>query len=257
MNNYHMSIPTQQELDYYLIVATAAAKVNRSKNLDTLEIRISSNMSIILCGRELGVPPHESLAQINCARKGMELSARLMNQLIRKRGHILDIKASTDTYCIIWGKRRDTGETKEEKFTIEQAQIAGLIKPGPWHAWREDMLFARCMSRLSRRLFADCIGSYYIEGELQDKIINAEQIAEVKNEIMLMDYRPEEQVSLEIPEGLDPEKVEEYVEYCAKKRQESVQWFKSKILEKKENMEAFFDSFRKYVDKNTQNVQVA
>jgi hypothetical protein len=49
------------------------------------------------------------------------------------------------------------------------AQKAGLIKEkGGWKRTPEDMLYARCVSRLARQLFSDVIGIGYIEGEISD-----------------------------------------------------------------------------------------
>jgi len=72
----------------------------------------------------------------------------------------------------MYGKRKDTGEEMEVTYHIEEAARAGLIKDfSAWKSVPQDMLFARCISRLARRLFADCIGGCYVEGELQETIL--------------------------------------------------------------------------------------
>ena len=41
-----------------------------------------------------------------------------------------------------------------------------IKEKGGWKRTPEDMLYARCISRLARQLFSDCIGIGYIEGEI-------------------------------------------------------------------------------------------
>lgn len=66
------------------------------------------------------------------------------------------------------GKRCDNGDVAEASFTIEEAQRAGLANRDVWKKYTQDMLYARAMSRLSRRLFPDVIGEAYVQGELSD-----------------------------------------------------------------------------------------
>lgn len=45
-----------------------------------------------------------------------------------------------------------------------------MIKPGGvWAKYPEDMIYARALSRLARRLFADVIGTAYVEGEIREE----------------------------------------------------------------------------------------
>ena len=97
------------------------------------------------------------------------MSAELMNNLIRQKGHTLEIKENTDTVCRIKGTRKDTKEHYEATFSMEDAKRALLVKEGGgWTKYPSAMLFARCISRLAKRLFPDVIGGAYVEGELDD-----------------------------------------------------------------------------------------
>ncbi len=97
----------------------------------------------------------------------VELSANTMNYLIRAQGHSIQIDPKSDaTKCILIGKRADNGDTMTASFSIEDAKKAGIYK-NSWLTYPEDMLFARALSRLARRLFPDVIKGCYTEGEIE------------------------------------------------------------------------------------------
>lgn len=125
---------------------------------------------VLLAARELGISPLLALnGGIWNIQGKIEISARLMNAMIRRGGHTMQI-TSTPQECIIKAKRADTGEEHTEKFTWAMAEKAGLTKGNVWQKYPEDMLYNRCMSRLARRLFPDVIGTAYIEGEVREAI---------------------------------------------------------------------------------------
>lgn len=124
---------------------------------------------ILLAARELGIPPMQAMnGGIWNIQGKIEISARLMSAMIRRAGHSINVKHSDSTKCIIEGKRADNGDTFCAQFTIEDAQRAGLSSRPVWKTYAEDLLYARAMSRLARRLFADVIGTAYVEGEIRD-----------------------------------------------------------------------------------------
>jgi hypothetical protein len=145
---------------------------------------------ILLSARELGVSPMLALngGLWNIQGK-VEISARLMNSLIRRAGHTMQI-TSTRTECTIVGMRADTKEVHTEVFTLEMAERAGIAKGNVWQKYAEDMLYARCMSRLARRLFPDVIGTSYVEGELSES-------KQPKEELQSMPY--EEVITNDLP----------------------------------------------------------
>ena len=126
---------------------------------------------ILLAARELGVAPMQALNGGLWNIQGrVEISARLMSSMIRRAGHSIKIVTSDSRECVLEGTRKDNGDTFTCKFTIEDAQRAGLIKPGGvWAKYPEDMIYARALSRLARRLFADVIGTAYVEGEIREE----------------------------------------------------------------------------------------
>ena len=97
----------------------------------------------------------------------VEMSALMMNTLIRQSGHsITKDKKSDGTICILHGKRSDTGDTWVESFSVEDAKTAGIYR-NQWLKYPKDMLFARALSRLARQLFPDIIKGCYVQGEIE------------------------------------------------------------------------------------------
>ncbi len=163
-------LPAAQEFQMFQTIANSAKK---SGLYGGDEHKI---FMILLSARELGVSPMLALngGLWNIQGK-VEISARLMNSLIRRAGHTMQI-TSTRTECTIIGMRADTKEVHTEIFTLEMAERAGIAKGNVWQKYAEDMLYARCMSRLARRLFPDVIGTSYVEGELRDPKESKEEL---------------------------------------------------------------------------------
>lgn len=162
------SIPSEHEMMVYHTMAEQAITSKMYAN----SIKDKSGvMMIMLSARELGIPPMQALnGGINLINGKVEISARMMSALIRKSGHQMHVKESTELQCIIVGKRCDTGETHTASFSVAEAQKAGLVKPGGgWIKWPKDMCYARAMSRLARQLFSDVIGIGYVEGEIKEQ----------------------------------------------------------------------------------------
>jgi hypothetical protein len=158
------SIPTEHEM---MVFHTMAEQAVTSKMYRGVGEK-AGVMMIMLSARELGISPMAALnGGLNIINGKVEMSAKIMGALIRKAGHQFEPVESNENLCILKGKRGDTGEMQMAKFTIEEAKVAGLIKPnGGWVKWPEDMCYARALSRLARRLFSDVIGMGYVEGEI-------------------------------------------------------------------------------------------
>lgn len=158
------NFPSQIELQNISIIAKTANTSGLYSGLGG-EAKI---MMILLAAKELGIGPCIALnGGIWSIQGKIEISARLMNSMIRRAGHTMQI-TSTRTECTIVGMRADTKEMHTEIFTLEMAERAGIAKGNVWQKYAEDMLYARCMSRLARRLFPDVIGCAYVEGEIRE-----------------------------------------------------------------------------------------
>lgn len=163
-------VPEDHEMVVYNTMAKQAVQSKFYNNYgDT-----SAVMAIMLSARELGISPMAALnGGLNIIKGKVEISARMMNALIRRAGHSITTVKISDTECHLKGKRVDNRDEAEASFTMEEAKKAGLVKPdGGWSKYPSDMLFARTLSRLARRLFPDVIGCAYVEGEIDRKESN-------------------------------------------------------------------------------------
>jgi len=119
----------------------------------------------ILSGRELGLGPMTSLANIHVIKGKPALSAALMRALILAQGHQIETVDISNTRAVVRGRRRGEAEWETATFTADQARTARIDLGG----YPEDKLYARATSRLARRKFADVIaGMPYSAEELED-----------------------------------------------------------------------------------------
>lgn len=125
-------------------------------------------MMTMLAARELGISPMLALnGGIANIQGKLEISARMMNALMRRSGIKIEIVESTDDKCVLKGTRAE-GDTATVSYTIEDAKKAGLVKQGGgWVKNPKDMCFARAISRLARQIAPDIIGGCYVEGEIR------------------------------------------------------------------------------------------
>ena len=190
------TIPSDHEM---MVYHTMAEQAVTSKMYSSNFKEKSGVMMVMLAARELGIPPMQALnGGINIISGKVEISARMMNALIRKAGHQIKVKESTDNHCVLIGKRCDTGETLEVSFSLADAQKAGLVKSGGgWTKFPKDMCFARALSRLARQLFSDVIGIGYVEGEIKpvdaeiimpEDIVHVEEVPVEDEAAMIQDF---------------------------------------------------------------------
>ena len=113
----------------------------------------------ILCGRDLGLSPTESLVAIHIVEGKPALSADLQASMLRTyvgpRGEQMDYRVVTppkvrDTECHVTIRRREPGEAWEdigtEIYTLEDAKRAGLAGKDNYRKFARNMLFARAIS---------------------------------------------------------------------------------------------------------------
>lgn len=182
-------MPSEHELMVFQTMADQAVSSKMYKGIGER----AGVMMIMLSARELGIPPMQALnGGINIIQGKVEISARMMSALIRKAGHRIKVQECTVQHCILVGQRGDSGEIQSASFSVAEAQLAGLVKPGGgWIKWPKDMCFARALSRLARQLFSDVIGIGYVEGEISQ----------------IPDQKPSETDSIIAEEFIQPEEV--------------------------------------------------
>lgn len=170
------SIPSEHEMMVYHTMAEQAVTSKMYRGMGEK----AGVMMIMLAARELGIPPMQALnGGLNIISGKVEISARMMNALIRKAGHKITISNSTDSSCTLQGRRIDNHDTATVTYTLEEAKQAGLVKSGGgWTKCPKDMCFARALSRLARQLFSDVIGIGYVEGEIKpvDQVVEVQEM---------------------------------------------------------------------------------
>lgn len=169
-------MPTQQE---YAAMRAIANEVCRTEFVpSSFRGRPEAVLAAILTGRELGIGPMQSLKDISIIDGKPALSASLMMALMRKGGVVVLESESTMDRAFIRARRTDTGEIMAVEWTYEAARtITYHTKNGPkllvdkdnWVNYRQDMLWARCVGRLGRRLAPDILGGMgYSAEEMAD-----------------------------------------------------------------------------------------
>jgi len=124
-------------------------------------------VSIILMGREVGLPEMQALRSINVIQGKPTLSAELMLALFSARVNgESKVNKSDETECVITFKRPGR-EPHTQRFTIEQARKLGFATKDNYNKQPATMLQWRCVSAGLRFYAPDAIaGISYTPDEL-------------------------------------------------------------------------------------------
>lgn len=135
-------IMSNAEIDQTFRVAKALAMSGLFKDARQAEQAFAK----ILVGRDLGLSPTQAMMGIHIIDGKPELSANLQAAFVKRTpGYDYRVTELTDQACEI-AYYRDGEEIGRSRFTIEDAEKAGLGGRGPWKAYPRNMLFARAMS---------------------------------------------------------------------------------------------------------------
>lgn len=131
-------------------------------------------MGAIFMGAEYGLGPLEALRSIDVIDGSPEPNAEMKLRLYRRAGHQIVAEEWFDDPrgLRLTGKRGDTGEEHTAIYTVRDAERNGKLKvlddgtvrarsrkdnPLPWETNTDDLLWARAVSRLVRRLASDAL----------------------------------------------------------------------------------------------------
>lgn len=174
-----LGLPTKDELDALMAYGNVIVKSGMAPDhIKTAEAAIVA----MRYGHQLGIDEFTALQNMYIQNGKPTALASLLHSLILRDhgGDAIQIAESSAERCVLRCRRRDSSLVTEISYTIEEAKAAGLLeKKGPWQQYRQDMLFARCISRAGRMLYRDStlgmytpeeLGSGYIEvqGEVID-----------------------------------------------------------------------------------------
>lgn len=118
------------------------------------------------------------------------MSAEAMNKYIRMAGHSISLVKLDDTGCTIRGKRKDTGDTAEISFGVDDMKSAGKN----YDKNRKDMFWARALSRLKRILFPDILTKIYEKGEIDEMALADAEVLQSKSDSEVLQIRDVKQL---------------------------------------------------------------
>lgn len=136
-----------------------------------LRNRPEAVLAAILSGREVGLPPMQSLAMIDVIDGRPSLRAQAARALIQSKGHDVWLEESTITRCVLCARRRGEDHVHKVTWTADDAQRAGLNGKPNWRRYPRNMLVARATGELARLAFADVLGGLaWMAEELEDDV---------------------------------------------------------------------------------------
>jgi hypothetical protein len=160
--NTTSNVPTASEIEVAKEVANAACKSRMFPH--TYE----QAFMILLIGRDLGLSTSSALMNINLLQGKPTFSAGLIKSMIFKTGLVTSWEEKTDeTECVIQASRKNPEMKLEERFTLKDAERARLTGRGPWQQYPKQMLLARCVAAMGRRLFPEVASGLYEPAEFQ------------------------------------------------------------------------------------------
>jgi hypothetical protein len=144
---------------------------------------VDAVFTVILAGRERGLGAFASLSGFHIIKGKIVMSAQLLVGSILKSGkaRYFQMVRSDARVAEYVTHRHGNPEPTRMAFTIEDADLAGLLKPSrsgeptAWDKMPRTMLRWRCAAELGRCEYPDVVGNCYVPGELDEgDIIDAE-----------------------------------------------------------------------------------
>jgi hypothetical protein len=182
----------------------------------------------VMAGAELGLPPFASMAGINIIHGKPALGANVIATLVKNDPRYnYNPKIHDNEQCVIeWYENGN--KTGESSFTMADAKIAGLTGKDGWKKFPSDMLFARAITRGSRRFAPGIFGGspIYTPEELGAEVDEDGDIVEAPI-VEVTTPEPENQSKPDpTPESTNgtrpysPDKVREKIQERAKKHKQ-------------------------------------
>lgn len=168
------ALPTPAEYNVLGLLA------NRTYNTTFVPVsyrgREADVFAAFLFGREIGLGPMMALRDVHMIDGRPALAAHRQLAKLRQGGIVILESESTAERAWIKARRSDTGEVMAVEFTMEEAlkivdkKGQHLVDKVNWRSYPSDMLWARCVGRLTRRLGPDLAGGLppYVAEEVAD-----------------------------------------------------------------------------------------
>ena len=129
----------------------------------------------ICVGAEIGLSPMASLRSIDVINGVPTLRANALRALIQRGGHHIHVVESTETRCIVDGRRAGAGsdETQRSVWTIDRAVKMGLAGKDNWKRMPQSMLMARATTEIVRMIASDLLFGLASTEEMLDEVTPA------------------------------------------------------------------------------------
>lgn len=165
------ALPTPAEFNASLAIAERIASTSFVPT--SYRGRPEDVLAAILFGREIGLGPMTALRDVYMIEGRPALAAHRQLAALRKGGVVILESEATRERSFIRAQRQDTGEIMAVEFTYEEAEKVDngkLVDKKNWRSYPADMLWARCVGRLTRRLGPDLLGGLppYVAEEVAD-----------------------------------------------------------------------------------------
>ncbi|MFJ7525197.1 hypothetical protein ACIQ1S_09740 [Streptomyces griseus] len=125
----------------------------------------------ILAGSELGMKPMATLKSIDIIQGTPALRAHAMRAVVQREGHEIELVESTDSRCVMRGRRKDSEAWQEVEWVTDRARLMGLLGKDQWKKNPKGMLVARATGELCRLIASDALhGMAYVSEELEGTV---------------------------------------------------------------------------------------
>lgn len=122
----------------------------------------------VLFGRELDMPPMHALSNIHMVEGKPTLAAETMRAMVFAAGHEIGYGEVSGSICEVKGRRSGSTEWTIIRWSIADAQRAGVAKKDVWVKYPRQMLTARATAELCRMIFPDVTHNIRATEELED-----------------------------------------------------------------------------------------
>lgn len=123
-----------------------------------------------MIGRSMGMEPVEALRMIDVFDGNISIRSEYRAKCIKKSGANYKVTDHTDEKCSITFFGADGNEAGQHTFTMQDAQLMGLLGKDNWKKNPRVMLFWRCLSQGQRMYLPDALGTQgiYDEDEMEE-----------------------------------------------------------------------------------------
>ena len=111
----------------------------------------------ILAGQELGMTPLAAMRSIDVIQGTPGLRAHAMRALVQSQGHDVEVVSSSDTECVMRGRRKGARRWQTVTWNITRAAKLGLTGKEQWRKQPATMLIARATGEICRLIAADVL----------------------------------------------------------------------------------------------------